>query len=276
VRESAQRNASHIHRHPGASWRRLEDVFGNRCANKLRRTLGHNDLNEAIRVNEAARAGAREATGSTHTWRIETPVTDQLPMKAGANPAAFGTRADLVGVCATVDRAHIVVDVTVALPHDPDEPGEPVPASTAANKAVAGKRARYDVNHILTPGFHLAALERFGYFHPETIRLATKLGSTHASRQAPLMKDHIVAGAPDQNGLEARGASSLMANRLVTRMLVALQRSNAITTPARCQRERTGPFQVPPQVEETRFGVLASAGAEEGGAMPGDTGVAAA
>jgi len=60
------------------------------------------------------------------------------------------------------------------------------------------------VNHSLTAGFHVAALERFGYFHPETIRTARTLGAIHASRQAPLMEDHIVAGAPDQNGLEAR------------------------------------------------------------------------
>jgi len=86
-------------------------------------------------------------------WRIEAPVTDLLPLKAGANPAAFVPRADLVGVCTIGDHPPIVVDVTVVLPHNPDVPGEPVPAGTAANKAVAGKRAKYGVNRILTPGF---------------------------------------------------------------------------------------------------------------------------
>jgi len=43
-------------------------------------------------------------------------------------------RADLVGVCTIGDRPPIVVDVTVVLPHNPDELGEPVPAGTAANK----------------------------------------------------------------------------------------------------------------------------------------------
>jgi len=114
-----------------------------------------------------------------------------------------------VGVCTTGDHPPFVVDVTVVLPHNPDEAGEPAPAGTAAaNKTVAGKREKYGVNHILTTGFHVAGLERFGYFHPETIRLASTLGAIHASRQAPLTEDHFVAGAPDQNGLEARGASS--------------------------------------------------------------------
>jgi len=67
----------------------------------VQRTLGHCD------VNEATRAGAREATGSTYTWRIEAPVTDLLPLKAGANPAAFAPRADLVGVCTTGDHPPI-------------------------------------------------------------------------------------------------------------------------------------------------------------------------
>jgi len=185
-------------------------------------------------VNEATRTGVRVATGSTYTWRIERPVTDLLPLKAGANPAAVAPRADLVGVCAAGDRPPIVVDVTAVLPHNPDVPGEPVPAGTAANKAVAGKREKYGVNHILTTGFHVAALDCFGYFHPDTIRLARTLRAIHAPRHAPLMEDHIVAGAPDQNGLEARRASSSIASRILTRMSVALQRSNAIIPPARC------------------------------------------
>jgi len=94
-------------------------------------------------------------------------VTDLLPLKAGANPAAVAPRADLVGVCTIGDHPPIAVDVTVVLPHNPDVPGEPVPAGTAAaNKAAAGKREKYGVNHTLTLGFHVAALERFGYFHP--------------------------------------------------------------------------------------------------------------
>jgi len=49
-----------------------------------------------------------------------------------------------------------------------------------------------------------------------------------------------------------------MASRILTRMSVALQRSNAIILPARCRRERTGPLQVPSQVgARTGFGVLA-------------------
>jgi len=185
-------------------------------------------------------------------------------------PAAVARRADLVGVCTTGNRQPIVVDVTVVLPHNPDVPGEPIRAGTAAHKAVAGKRAKYDVIHSLTTDFHVAALKRFGYLHPDTstIRLARIVGAIHASRQAPLMEDHIVAGAPDQSGLEARGAGSSMASRILTRMSVALQRSNAIRPAARCQRERTGPLpgtvasapvpcQVPSQVEETRAGVLA-------------------
>jgi len=161
--------------------------------------------------------------------------------KADAQPAAFVPRADLVGVCTSVDRPPIVVDVPVVLPHNPDVPGEPVPAGMAANEAVAGKREKYGVNHILTTGFQVAALERFGCVHPETIRLARTLGAIHASRQAPLMEDNIVVRAPKQNGLEARGASSSMASRILTRMSVALQWSNAIILPARCQRERTSP-----------------------------------
>jgi len=113
-------------------------------------------------------APARAATGITYTWRIETPVTDLLPAKAGANSAAFVPRADLVGVCTTADRRpSTVVDATMVVPHIPDVPGEPVPADTAAaNKAVAGKREKFSVNHILTTGFHVAALKCFGYFHP--------------------------------------------------------------------------------------------------------------
>jgi len=149
-------------------------------------------------MDEATRAGARKATGSTCTWRIETPETDLLPAKACANPAAVAPPADLVGVCTTGDHPPFVVDVTVVLPHNPDVPDEHVPAGTAANRAVAGKRAKYGVSYILTTGFHVAALERFGYFHPDTIRLARTLGAMHALRPAPLMEDHIVAGAPDR------------------------------------------------------------------------------
>jgi len=132
-----------------------------------------------------------------------------------------------------------------------------VPAGTAANKAVVVKREKYGVNRILTTGFHVAALERFGYFHPDTTRLARALGAIHASRQAPLMEDHFVADALDQNGLEARGATSATASRILTRMSIALRRSDAIILLARRQRKRTGPLQVPLHVEETRFGVLA-------------------
>jgi len=61
------------------------------------------------------------------------------------------------------------------------------------------------------------------------------------------------------------------------------QRSNAITRPAhvsgglpaRCQRELTSPLQVQLQVEETRASAFSPAGAEEGGAMPGDADAAA-
>jgi len=154
-----------------------------------------------------------------------------------------------------------------------------VPADTAAaNKAVAGKRAKYGVGHILTTGFHVAALERFGYFHPDTTRLARTLGATHASRQAPLMEDHIVAGAPDRTGTvwkpEERAAPWQAGSH--PRMSLALQRSNAIDPPARCQRERTGPLQVPPQVEARTMPAFTRAAAEEGGAMPGDAEVAVA
>jgi len=95
------------------------DAFGDHgfgCdANKPQRTtLGHND------VNDATRAGAREATVSTFTRHIETPVTDLLPLKAGASPAAVAPRADLVGVCTTGDHPPFVVDVTVVLPHNPN------------------------------------------------------------------------------------------------------------------------------------------------------------
>jgi len=178
-----------------------------------------------------------------------------------------------VGLRTAGDHPPIVVDVTVMLPHNPNVLGEPVPAGTVVHKAVAGKRDKYGVNHILTTGFHVAALERFGFVHPKTTRLATTLGATHASRQACLMEDHSVAGAPDQNGLEARGASSSMASRILTRMSVALQRSNAIIPLARCQRERNGPLQAPSHVEETRVDLLAGAGAREGGAMPIDADV---
>jgi len=87
------------------------------------------------------------------------------------------------------------------------------------------------------------------------------------------MEDHIDAGAPDQNGLGARGASSSMANRILTRMSVALQRSNAIILPARCQRERTGPLQVTSQVEETRFGCWCGRGRGHAGRRGRGSGV---
>jgi len=43
-----------------------------------------------------------------------------------------------------------------------------------------------------------------------------------------------------------------MASWNLTRMSVALQRSNAIIPLARCQRERNGPIQMPSQVEAHR------------------------
>jgi hypothetical protein len=86
---------------------------------------------------------------------------------------------DLVGVCTTGDHPPFVVDVTMALPHNPNEPGAPVPAGTAANKAVARKRETCGVNHTLTTGFHVAALERFVYCHPEAIRQAKTLAAAH-------------------------------------------------------------------------------------------------
>jgi len=56
-------------------------------------------------------------------------------------------------VCTTGDHPPFVVDVTVVLPHNPDVPGDHVPdGMAAANKAVAGERAKYGVNHILTTG----------------------------------------------------------------------------------------------------------------------------
>jgi len=139
---------------------------------------------------------------------------------------------------------------------------------------VAGKRAKYGVNHIpsLTTGFHVAALERFVYFHPDTIRPARTLGAIHASRLAPLMEDHIVAGAPDQNGLEARRASSSAASRIRTRTCSDATRSSRLhaanasaPVPFRYRRKWKKP-------------VAASwpGGAEHEGAMPGDADVAGA
>jgi len=108
-----------------------------------------------LRVLRQQATALREAAGSTCTLRIETPVTDLLPLKAGANPAAFAPRADLLGMCTIGNRPPIVVDVAVVLPHNSDVPGEPVPAGTAAaHKAVAGKRTKHGVNHV-------AALEPF-------------------------------------------------------------------------------------------------------------------
>jgi len=89
-------------------------------------------------------------------------------------------QSDLVGVFTIGDHPPLVVDVTVVLPHNLNEAREPVPAGTAASKAVAGKRARYGVNHILTTRFHVAALERFGYLHPDTIRQAKTLAAAHS------------------------------------------------------------------------------------------------
>jgi len=79
--------------------------------------LSDTAANKPQRTPWAHCAGAREATGSTCTWRIETPVTDLLPLKAGANPAAVVPHTDQVGVCTAGDHPPIVVDVTVMLPH---------------------------------------------------------------------------------------------------------------------------------------------------------------
>jgi len=100
-------------------------------------------------------------------------------------------------------------------------------------------------------------------------------GDARLASGSPDGGPHRCGRAPDQNGLEARGARSSMASRILTRMSVALQRSNAIILPARCQRELTGPLQAPSRVEETRFGVLAC-WRGRGRAMPGDAAVAAA
>ena len=105
-----------------------------------------------------------------------------LAAPSDAGPAAIAPRADLVGVCAHGDGPCVVVDFTVALPHNPAVAGDPVPAGTAAKREVAAKRDKCGKTHILTPGFFVAALERFGYFHPETIRLAKTLGHLAARR----------------------------------------------------------------------------------------------
>jgi hypothetical protein len=226
------------------------DAYGDHAfgctANKMQRTHAHND------VVAAFRDCGREAARGTVTWRVETSVTDLLPAKAGVEVAAANVpRADSVRRARRGDGPAVVAGVAIALPHNKAEPGEPVPAGTAATQAVETKRSKYGKNHILTRGFFAAAMERFGYFHPESTRLAKAIGAIAARRQAPQANVNEAVGPDPKSGVRT-GVANTVASQTLARVSVALQRSNAMTpahVPHRLraprQHERAGPSQVP-------------------------------
>ena len=126
----------------------------------------------------------------------------------------------------------------------------------------------------MPPGFSVAALERFGYFHPETIRLAKTLGHLAARRQV-LRNDE--AAAHDPMGVAHRGAASTVASQTLARMSIALQRSNAMTLRTYltdCLHHTNKSVAVPLRYRR-QASDSAAASAEEGGAVLGDLGVAA-
>jgi hypothetical protein len=114
-----------------------------------------------------------------------------------------------VGVSTQGNGPAVVVDVTIALPHNKAEPGEPVPAGTAATQAVEKKRSKYGKNHVPTHGFFAAAMERFGYFHPASIRLAKAIGAIAARRQALQANVKEAAGPDPVSGVRTGVASTV-------------------------------------------------------------------
>jgi hypothetical protein len=186
-------------------------------ANKTQHTHTHND------VVAAFRDCGREAARGTVTWRVETSVTDLLPAKAGVEVAAADIpRADLVGVSTQGDGPAVVAGVAIALPHNKTEPGEPVPAGTAATQAVEKKRSKYGEDHKRTRGCNAAATNQFGsHVHPESIRLAKAIGAIAARRQALQANVNEAAGPDPVSGVRT-GVASTVASQAPARVPVAL------------------------------------------------------
>ena len=157
--------------------------------------------------------------------------------------------------------------------------GGPVPKGTAANKAVAVKRAKYGNTHILTEGFYVFALERFGFLHPDAIRFAKRIGHLAARRQA-LAHDEAAA-VHDPMGVAQRGVASAVASQTLASVSIALQRSNAMTlrTYQTDCLHHTNTSVPAPFGHRRRWTPPAKAGAVggagEGGAVLGDVGVEA-
>ena len=99
-------------------------------------------------------------------------------------------------------------------------------------------------------------MERFGYFHPDAIRLAKTIGALATRRQA-LRNDEAMAHDP--TGVTQPRATSTVTSHTLARMSIALQRNNAMTLhtasgtyPTEDQQERSCPLQGQSPLTATR------------------------
>jgi hypothetical protein len=172
----------------------------------------------------------RSLTAGFMVWTREMTVED-AGFERRDGVIGGGLRADLVGkAIGEVHHPDIVVDWTIALPHAPNDPGEPRAAGSAANEAARKKHTKYDAMYNMKKTLYAAALERFGHVHPETLRLLRTVATMAASRGDEFTG--ALAGAdaeapPGGSDRHQPSVTGVILRQMLVRLSVILQRGNA-------------------------------------------------